>query len=469
MRQAMRQATGGNPTTAAALASGLLLVSFLGVELALHAPTAKAIPAFAGQTGLPCAACHAGFPQLTPTGRMFKLNGYVLGKPAPTFKNFAVMFQPGYTVLGKGVPGGVSNGFNENYNFDVQQTSLFYGGALVQSIGLGAFVQATYDDDQKQIHWDNTDIRLARTATIGGKSLVYGVTFNNNPSVTDLWNTTPAWGYPFFGSELGEAPGAKPLISGAFAQTVYGVGAYADWNNLIYAEFDLYKSLPNATGDALGVGATSSGHSIDGVAPYWRVAVEKNWGRNSWEVGTFGLYASVYPTYPATGISPATDQYTDIGLDSQYQFMGQDNIVTLGATYIHEDQNLGSSFSQGLSANSHDTLDSFQVTAQELYKQTVGGTLSYFKTWGSTDTGLYAPAPISGSTKGTPNSSGITAELDYYPFNNGGPKFLPWFNVKFAVQYTYFLQFNGGNHNYDGFGRNATDNNQIFLGAWILF
>jgi hypothetical protein len=28
------------------------------------------------QTGLPCSACHIGFPQLTPFGRRFKLEGY---------------------------------------------------------------------------------------------------------------------------------------------------------------------------------------------------------------------------------------------------------------------------------------------------------------------------------------------------------------------------------------------------------
>jgi len=39
--------------------------------------TAHAIPAFAAQTGMHCSACHIGFPQLTPYGRMFKLQGYI--------------------------------------------------------------------------------------------------------------------------------------------------------------------------------------------------------------------------------------------------------------------------------------------------------------------------------------------------------------------------------------------------------
>src|SRR6202050_3139973 len=37
-----------------------------------------AVPSFARQTGMACAACHTVFPELTPFGREFKLNGYVL-------------------------------------------------------------------------------------------------------------------------------------------------------------------------------------------------------------------------------------------------------------------------------------------------------------------------------------------------------------------------------------------------------
>ena len=29
-----------------------------------------------------------------------------------------------------------------------------------------------------------------------GKPFTYGITLNNNPGVEDLWNSTPAWGFP---------------------------------------------------------------------------------------------------------------------------------------------------------------------------------------------------------------------------------------------------------------------------------
>jgi hypothetical protein len=46
--------------------------------LCLCATPTLAVPSFARQTGMACAACHTVFPELTPFGREFKLNGYVL-------------------------------------------------------------------------------------------------------------------------------------------------------------------------------------------------------------------------------------------------------------------------------------------------------------------------------------------------------------------------------------------------------
>ena len=42
----------------------------------------KNVPAFSRQTGLACSSCHYQFPQLTPFGRLFKLNGITI-TPVP--------------------------------------------------------------------------------------------------------------------------------------------------------------------------------------------------------------------------------------------------------------------------------------------------------------------------------------------------------------------------------------------------
>jgi hypothetical protein len=66
---------------------------------------------------------------------------------------------------------------------------------------------------------------------------------------------------------------------------------------------------------------------------------------------------------------------------------------------------------------------------------------------------------VAASATGSPDTKGWIAELDY----------VPWMNVKFSLQYTAYRKFNGADTNYDGFGRNASDNNTLFLLAWFAF
>jgi hypothetical protein len=41
--------------------------------------------------------------------------------------------------------------------------------------------------------------------------------------------------------------------------------------------------------------------------------------------------------------------------------------------------------------------------------------------------------------------------------------------VRIGVQYTAYNRFNGVSNNYDGFGRNAKDNNSLFLYLWAAY
>ena len=85
--------------------------------------------------------------------------------------------------------------------------------------------------------------------------------------------------------------------------------------------------------------------------------------------------------------------------------------------------------------------------------------------YGSGDPLLYGPI----SAVNSPNSNGWSLELNYIPFNYGGPDFWPWLNVKFGLQYVHYNKFDGATSNYDGAGRNAGDNNTIFAYAWFAF
>ena len=51
----------------------------------------------------------------------------------------------------------------------------------------------------------------------------------------------------------------------------------------------------------------------------------------------------------------------------------------------------------------------------------------------------------------------------------GGPSFWPGSNIKFSLQYTMYNRIDGAHDNYDGLGHNASDNNTLYLEAWIAF
>ncbi len=442
----------------------LLAIGALFCTLLLSAP-AHAIPSFAEQTGLTCAACHEGFPQLNDFGRVFKLNGYVLGGSYPGWKNFSGMTQLGFTHFNQGVPGGAAPGYPDNNVFAMQQLSGFYGGAIYAPLGLGAFIQYTYDGVDHVWDWDNTDIRLAQTAHLFGKDLVVGLTLNNSPSVADLWNTLPAWGYPFIDSSVGFGTGDFAPYIATLAQAVWGGGPYFDYNNWLYGEADFYRTLSNNQSAILN-GGEPTGISFPGVAAYGRLALHHTFGPNSFEIGVFGLTASPYPTGPIRGYG--TDRINDLGVDGMYQWISGVNAVTVNAAYTHEQGSWYASSSPylpngALTSNSGDYADYFNANVQYLWNQKIGGVFGYFYNSGSADATLY------GTNNGRPNTRGYSLELDYYPFNNGGPKFFPWMNAKLFVSDTFYTQFDGSQSNYDGSGRNAGDNNTIFLGAWLVF
>ncbi|MGH9726252.1 MAG: hypothetical protein ACRD41_14400, partial [Candidatus Acidiferrales bacterium] len=54
------------------LVAGGSVLLFLFVASLLSAAPAQAIPAFARKYGLPCSACHVGWPELTNFGQVFR-------------------------------------------------------------------------------------------------------------------------------------------------------------------------------------------------------------------------------------------------------------------------------------------------------------------------------------------------------------------------------------------------------------
>jgi hypothetical protein len=55
-------------------------------------------------------------------------------------------------------------------------------------------------------------------------------------------------------------------------------------------------------------------------------------------------------------LSGPVDRFTDSAADVQYQFIGNQHLLTVLATYIHENQRLNSSVANGLASNATDSL-----------------------------------------------------------------------------------------------------------------
>ena len=432
--------------------------------LIFSARKAQAVPSFARQTGLACSSCHTNPPELTPLGRTFKLNGYsmtgikVITSPPEKEKAgltllsnlpLAVLFEISNTGTNRPQPG------TQNWNFSLpQDVSLFLAGAYASH--LGGFVQATYHTQNDHFSWDNTDIRYAKNRLVKGKTLVYGVDLNNNPTVEDLWNDTPAWGFPWIASASATTPAAVPIIDGPLGQDVAGVGGYAMWNDHLYGAATVYRS--SHLGQPLPNPGTNFNFNIQGAAPYWRAAWQQTMGNSYFEFGTYGMHMR---STPSAVVGPE-NTYTDFAVDSQFERVLpklHDNLISLHGTYIRENSNLNAAFdSSGASFIPHH-LNTFQVNAVYHFGYRYAPAFGYFATTGNADPLFYAPAALTGSANGSPNSKGYLLNFTYWPVQN----------VRLAVQYTGYTQFNGGGTNYDGAGRNARDNSSVYLYLGLIF
>ena len=435
---------------------GILLVASLA--MASLATPAQAVPSFAEQTGQPCSSCHVGAfgPQLTPFGRSFKEGGYTMRATDKFTNPISGMAIASYlnTSADQASPPAPHYGVNNNATID--QISVFVAGGVNDNFG--GFAQFTYDGVGRAFSWDNLDLRYATSTTLFGTPVAAGVTLNNAPGLTDPWNTLPAWGFPYTGSDLAPAPGAGTILDGGLAQSVLGVSAYVDWDSEIYTEASFYftpgRHFLSALGSDFGAG------SITGVAPYLRAAWHKDYGDQNFEIGAFAFLPDIYPGGDnSTGTS---DLYSDIGIDGSYQYTGDGSgIYGVNLRYTNEHQHLAATNLLGGAANLSDSLNDVHLDGSYYWHNEIGGTIGFFNTWGSKDTLLY---PDSAAFK--PDSTGFTFQVDGTVFGRDMDTLDGRFNLRLGLQYVVYTKFDGATTNYDGFGRNASDNNTLRVFLW---
>ncbi|MEO8599811.1 MAG: cytochrome C, partial [bacterium] len=351
-----------------------------------------------------------------------------------------------------------------------QTGSVFLAGKVTNNVGL--FTQVTYDNYANQnpdtlawsghSHADNIDVRYADRFIDGTKDLIVGASLNNNPSVADVWNTAPAW-LQYVPTRFGfTGPSTVPMIS-QLGQQVAGLSAYTFWNQTLYAELSAYQVAKGAF--SLLKQGNDIGNRLKGTNPYLRVALSHDWGAHNAMIGIFGMNADVYPD-PSNPSGPST-RYRDRGIDAQYQYLLDPHTVTAQLSYIRE--NIGGGDITGITANTSNTLNQLRMKGSYIYRAKYGGSLSYFRTTGSSDptlypglqddgtgTGAMIPIPINGSAANNPETRGWIPELFWTPVQY----------VRIGLQYFKFDRFNGQTTNYDGAGRSAHDNNTLFLYVW---
>ncbi len=420
---------------------------------------AHAVPSFARQTGLSCNVCHSNPPQLTAFGRNFKLKGYVLADTSLTDK----VGNTKDLLLSKYIPLSVmvllsNTSFqatqpatqNNSAGFP-QQLSFFLAGGFASHFG--GLAQLTYTHSDDHFGMDNTDLRYANQGQLGGKDWDYGITLNNNPTVEDVWNSTPAWGFPWISSASSVGPLASPIIQGALGQDVAGIGAYSMWNNHLYTDVSVYRSEHG--GSATPITGTGQSYNISGVAPYWRAAWQQTWGSNYLEVGTYGILLNSFPG----AVSGPEDRYVDPSFDFQYERPFGANLLDIHGTYIHEKSDLGATYlAQGATTKANH-LNTFKLDSTYHWTNKYTATGAVFSTTGNGDPLLYAPAALTGSNNGNPDTNGYTAQVAFWPVQN----------IDLSLNYTGYLKFNGASTNYDGANRNASDNNTVYVALWLNF
>ena len=417
---------------------------------------AQALPSFARQTGQNCVACHAGgqFPELTPYGRMFKMTGYTIGERTLPL-----------SVMGVVNSASISNppdGTAKNGEVVFATGSLFLAGKITDNIG--AFAQVTYDnfavdngDGSFSGHSnaDNIDVRFANRIITGKQDWIYGLSLNNNPSVSDPWNSAAAW--------MSYVPAAS-LSSHSFTDpttpypgfgaggNIAGLSAYLFWNQTVYAELGSYRTADQAFSFmSAGIDDASKTKLNGNNNPYWRLALSHEWGPHNLMVGTSGMIAHVFDAGTDVSDPANLGQYRNTGVDAQYQYILEPHTITAQLAYMRQETAYSdnSIITAAGDVGLTDTTYMSRAKVSYVYHAKYGGSLAYFNSTGSTS--------VIQTTD--PSTNGMTFEAFWIPKQN----------IRVGAQYTAYNKYQGATDNYDGAGRNASDNNTLFLYAWFAY
>ena len=438
------------------------LWSALALLLLLASGNARAIPAYARQTGNACADCHSGAygggangPALTPYGLRFKLNGYT-DTDGDGFKIPAAV-----QLIGSHAAPAQGKSTSE-----LTEADLYLAGRVNDHVGGYVKIQAinTGSNNTYNTQLSDVDLRfVAKDLKIGGRDTTIGVTVNNNPGFDDPVNALPAStqnGPPTVSGTL-----LNPSSANTLADRVIGASVYARYANDWYGEIGTYNALPTSTQDHLGRNVPGDPGKLSDTG-YFRFAYMKDLKKQFYSIGVVGL--TTKRQLPRNG--PKED-VTDLGYDLTYQFLGtRKNILQLSYTNILELRDYAtrpaSPVVAGLFAPAHGAVHDRTISATYTFKQSYGIVVSHLVSTGTRDDIRYVPY-------GEPNTTSNLFSVFWAPFGKDD-SFTSLANMKIAATWFRFTKFNGSSMNIFGAPpgaplTNARDLNEFLISASVAF
>ncbi|MCL4558388.1 MAG: hypothetical protein M1491_07135 [Deltaproteobacteria bacterium] len=464
----------------------MCLVSLLSIVFMGLPESAQAIPSYARQTGFACDICHTVYPHLTPFGREFKMHGYVMDTaecvevkgstkmcgvdinriPMVSARIVSMWSNQaggdngavprGVTTAGQGFMS-FPSGYNDTETLNlIGDSSIYFGGKIAPY--MGTFLEFTgINDEGGNLGLGAVDFAIAAPDTmVGGKSFIYGIRGVDDVFTGDPTNSLGMWGLT---SQLMGMSTHNTLYDPNRAM-VEGSEIYGMWGDFsdggIFGTVGLYHPTGSQTaGSFVQAGIAGSGKlNTSKVDEAVRLAYFfPKYGNLYAEIGAsgyFGKEGMMAPTTSTIANPNYTDNYYNVGIDLQVQYIGDENLAELFA--IYQNQNDSSFYGQDMySGTDYGTSGTsvqrsgFGLMADYYYERTYGVYVKYLD-----------------------QSSSKVRDMDV----NGtiiGLSWYPWENVQLMIEQALFGTYNPGLAQYGSTSLAASDFNVTSIKFEFLF
>ncbi len=460
--------------------TGLSWVVCLLCLLSIALPErAYAIPSFTRQTGFSCDECHTVYPNLTPFGREFKMHGYTMSvskavksssdatttplmnlNKVPMLSVRIVSLWSNQAGGNNGiVPRGITTGgqgfvsfpagYNDKETFNLLGDSSIYIAGKISPY-LGTFMEFSgIDDEGGGLGLGMLDtVLVAPDASVGGKSVVYGVRGVDAVFTGDPSNVLGTWGLT---SQLMGMSTHNTLFDPNRAM-VEGGELYGMWGGFngggLFGTVGFYHPTGSQTagsfvqGNLAGMSGTPGTLNTSTVDEAVRLAYYLPALGNLYaEAGAsayFGKEGMLAPSTASISNPFYTDTYYNYAIDAQVQYIGDKNLAELFAIYQSQNdskfygQDLYSNINYGASGTSVQR-NGLAVTADYYYERTYGAYVKFLT-----------------------QSSGKVKDMDV----TGtvlGLSWFPWQNVQMIIEQALFNTYNPGLAQYQNTSLSPSD------------